>query len=122
MLLISEASLKDLNSRLSVSVTMKRFRPNLVVKNTRAYEEDSWRLIRIGDCELQVVKPCSRCVLTTVDPEKGEFSGKEPLQTLSTYRKVTGKVLFGQNLISTIKGELKLGMPLEIISRPKYFT
>ena len=122
LLLISEASLKDLNSRLKVSVTMKRFRPNLVVKNTIAYEEDSWKLIRIGDCELQVVKPCSRCVLTTVDPEKGEFSGKEPLQTLSTYRKVTGKVLFGQNLISTIKGELKLGMPLEIISRPKYFT
>ncbi|HJL95280.1 MAG TPA: MOSC domain-containing protein, partial [SAR324 cluster bacterium] len=110
------------NSRLKVSVTMKRFRPNLVVKNTIAYEEDSWKIIRIGDCELQVVKPCSRCVLTTVDPEKGEFSGKEPLQTLSTYRKVTGKVLFGQNLISTIEGELKVGMPLEIISRSKYFT
>ena len=122
LLLISEASLKDLNSRLSVSVTMKRFRPNLVVKNTRAYEEDSWRFIRIGDCELQVVKPCSRCVLTTVDPEKGEFSGKEPLQTLSTYRKVTGKVLFGQNLISTVKGELRLEMPVAIISRTKYFN
>ena len=117
LLLISEASLKDLNSRLPVSITMKRFRPNLVVKNTIAYEEDSWKIIRIGDCELQVVKPCSRCVLTTVDPEKGEFSGKEPLQTLSTYRKVTGKVLFGQNLISTIKGELKLEMPVEIISK-----
>jgi len=117
LLLISEASLNDLNCRLPVSVTMKHFRPNLVVKNTTAYEEDSWKLIRIGNCELQVVKPCSRCVLTTVDPEKGEFSGKEPLQTLATYRKENGKVLFGQNLIATIEGELKVEMPVEIISK-----
>ena len=115
LLLISEASLNDLNCRLPERVNMKHFRPNLVVKNTTAYEEDNWKLIRIGNCELQVVKPCSRCILTTVDPEKGKFYGKEPLRTLATYRKVTGKVLFGQNLISTIKGELKLEMPVEII-------
>ncbi len=115
LLLISEASLNDLNSRLPESVTMKRFRPNLVVKNTEPYEEDSWKKIIIGECEFNIVKPCSRCILTTVDPENGKFSGKEPLRTLATYRKVNGKVMFGQNLITTIKGELKLGMPVEII-------
>ena len=115
LLLISEASLNDLNSRLPESVTMDRFRPNLVVKNTAPYEEDSWKKIIIGECEFNVVKPCSRCILTTIDPENGKFSGKEPLRTLATYRKVNGKVMFGQNLIPTIKGKLKVGMPIEII-------
>ena len=115
LLLISEASLNDLNNRLPESVSMMRFRPNLVVKNTGPFEEDTWKKIRIGDCELQVVKPCSRCILTTVDPEKGEFSGKEPLRTLATYRKVNGKVLFGQNLIATKMGKLEVGMTVKII-------
>ena len=117
LLLISAASLNDLNSRLVEKISMNRFRPNLVVENTSAYEEDSWKFIRIGDCELQVVKPCSRCILTTVDPEKGAFSGKEPLRTLASYRKENGQVLFGQNLIATIKGELKVGMTVELVSK-----
>ncbi|MDP6308812.1 MAG: MOSC domain-containing protein [SAR324 cluster bacterium] len=116
-LLISEASLNDLNKRLPESVAMMRFRPNLVVKNTEPFEEDFWKFIRIGDCELQVVKPCSRCVLTTVDPETGKFSGKEPLRTLATFRKENGKVLFGQNLLATKMGEMEVGMPVEIISK-----
>ena len=115
LLLISEASLNDLNSRLTESVTMERFRPNLVVKHTEPYEEDSWKKIIIGDCEFNVVKPCSRCILTTVDPDNGKFSGKEPLQTLATYRNMNGKVMFGQNLIMTKKGKLKLGMKVEVI-------
>lgn len=116
-LLISEASLNDLNKRLPESVAMMRFRPNLVVKNTEPFEEDFWKFIRIGDCELQVVKPCSRCVLTTVDPETGKFSGKEPLRTLATFRKENGKVLFGQNLLATKMGKMEVGMPVKIISK-----
>ena len=115
LLLISEASLKELNRRLPERVTMKRFRPNLVVRNTEPYEEDRWEKIIIGECEFNIVKPCSRCILTTVDPENGKFSGKEPLETLATFRKVNGKVVFGQNLIPTIKGTLKVGMPVVII-------
>jgi hypothetical protein len=115
LLLISEASLNELNSRLPESVAMKRFRPNLVVKDTEPYAEDSWKKIIIGECEFHIVKPCSRCILTTVDPETGEFSGKEPLRTLATYRKLNGKVMFGQNLIATKIGKLEVGMSVEII-------
>ena len=117
LLLISEASLKDLNRRLPETFSMNRFRPNLVVNNTEPYEEDTWKLIKIGDCELQIVKPCSRCVLTTVDPETGEFSGKEPLRTLASYRKQNGKVLFGQNLIVQKLGRLEVGMLVKIIKQ-----
>ncbi len=116
LLLISESSLNDLNSRLPEKISMKRFRPNLVVNNIEPFQEDCWKAIRIGDCELEVVKPCSRCVLTTVDPETGTFSGKEPLKTLATYRQLNGEVMFGQNLIPRALGKLEVGMPVEIIS------
>ena len=115
LLLISESSLSDLNSRVSEEITMKRFRPNLIVKNTVPYQEDNWNTIRIGDCELQIVKPCSRCVLTTVDPETGEFSGNEPLKTLAKYRKFNGEVVFGQNLIPRSSGKIKVGMKVDIL-------
>ena len=117
LLLISESSLSNLNILLPESITMKRFRPNLVVKNTDPYEEDNWEKIKIGECEFQIVKSCSRCILITVDPETGEFSGKEPLKTLARYRKKNGKVLFGQNLIAEKIGKLELGMPVEIVTQ-----
>ena len=115
LLLISESSLCDLNSRVPEEITMKRFRPNLVVNNTDPYQEDNWKAIRIGDCELQIVKPCSRCVLTTVDPETGKFSSREPLKTLAKYRKFNGEVVFGQNLIPRSVGKLEVGMKVEIL-------
>ncbi|MBC8259830.1 MAG: MOSC domain-containing protein [SAR324 cluster bacterium] len=114
LLLISESSLADLNLRLPEAITMNRFRPNLVLKNAEPYAEDNWKMIKIGNCIFQIVKPCSRCILTTVDPTTGEFSGKEPLKTLAAYRKLNGKVLFGQNLIALKLGLLEVGMPVEI--------
>ena len=85
LLLISEESLEDLNTRMSTTLPMNRFRPNIVVKGCSAYEEDKWRTIFIGDIHYHVVKPCSRCKITTTDQETG-YRGEEPLTTLSTYR------------------------------------
>ena len=113
-LLISEASLQDLNSRLDDPLLMRRFRPNLVVQGCEPYEEDSWRRIRIGDIEFRVVKPCSRCLITTIDPESGE-KGSEPLKTLASYRRRDNQVYFGQNLIHGAEGELQLGMTVEVL-------
>ena len=108
LLLISEESLADLNRRLEVPLPMNRFRPNLVVAGCEPYEEDTWRSIRIGDVSLQVVKPCDRCVITTTDQMTTE-RGKEPLRTLATYRNVDGKVLFGQNVVHSGRGRLRVG-------------
>jgi uncharacterized protein YcbX len=113
-LLISEASLLDLNNRLSRPLEMKRFRPNLVVRGCEAYEEDSWKRIQIGELVFELVKPCSRCTITTVDPLTAEV-GKEPLKTLATYRKKGSKVYFGQNLIHKNTGILNLDMTVEIL-------
>ena len=116
LLLVSESSLFDLNNRVLEEITMKRFRPNLVVKNTDPYQEDNWGAIKIGDCKLKIAKPCSRCVLTTVDPETGEFSGREPLKTLAKFRKFNGEVIFGQNLIPFSSGKLEVGMKVEVLN------
>jgi uncharacterized protein len=95
---------------------MKRFRPNLVVEGSGPFEEDSWKQIKIGETVFHVVKPCGRCVITTIDPERGEFDGKEPLRTLATYRKVGNNVMFGQNLIAEKPGgTIRIGDEVQIL-------
>ncbi|HBH35264.1 MAG TPA: MOSC domain-containing protein [Gammaproteobacteria bacterium] len=108
LLLISQASLDDLNGRLQQQLPMKRFRPNLVVSGCSPYVEDVWRQIRIGNITLRVVKPCSRCVITTVDPETGIKGPGEPLRTLAGYRMRDNKIYFGQNLIHEQQGVLSV--------------
>ncbi|HIC82371.1 MAG TPA: MOSC domain-containing protein [Chromatiales bacterium] len=121
-LLVSEASLADLNSRLEARLSMRRFRPNLVVKGCGPYAEDTWGRIRIGKIGFRVVKPCARCAITTVDPDTAERS-KEPLTTLAGYRRRGNKVYFGQNLIQDTTGALTVDDPVEILEAglPKPF-
>ena len=115
ILLISEESLGDLNSRLEYSVPMNRFRPNLVVKGCDPYAEDGWNQIRIGDVIVAIVKPCARCEVTTIDKETLERN-KEPLKTLGKYRKHKLGAIFGQNVIPLNSGRIRLGMNVEILS------
>ncbi|MGA4321866.1 MOSC domain-containing protein [Ectopseudomonas hydrolytica] len=116
LLLIGQASLDDLSQRVGQPLSMLRFRPNLVVTGSEAYAEDGWRRIRIGEVEFEVVKGCSRCILTTIDPQTGERNAqREPLATLKTYREKDGDVFFGQNLLPRGVGELQLGMMVEIL-------
>ena len=114
ILLISEASLDDLNSKLDSPVSMARFRPNLVVKGCDAFAEDDWKLIKIGDLTMRVVKPCSRCVIPSIDIETAE-KGSEPTRTLSSYRRRDNKIFFGQNVIANGVGRIEVGMDVEIL-------
>ena len=116
LLLISEASLEDLNGRLESPVPMNRFRPNLVVRGCGPYAEDGWSELRIGEATFRVAEACPRCAITTVDQESGE-RGKEPLRTLATYRKAGGEVWFGRNLIHTSTGVVSVGDPVEVTPR-----
>jgi hypothetical protein len=116
LLLISQASLDDLNNRLASPVPMLRFRPNLVVAGCEAYAEDIWKRIRIADIEFEVVKPCSRCVIPTIDTTTGlKAADTEPLRTLSSYRRRDGKVFFGQNLIHRGRGQISVGDNVEVL-------
>jgi uncharacterized protein YcbX len=118
-LIIGQSSLDDLNSRLKEKVSINRFRPNFVFTDGEAFEEDFWRDFTIGNLSFVGVKPCDRCVMTTVDQEKGIISGKDPLKTLAKYRNFGNKVLFGQNVIGLGLGTVSVGDEIRVLSHTK---
>lgn len=123
LLLISQASLDDLNSRSPTTITMNQFRPNLVIENCEAFAEDTWQHIRIGEVEFEVQKPCTRCILTTVDPATAKVdSNQEPITSLKTFRQAAdgelkGEILFGQNLVPLNQGQIKVNDTVTIIKK-----
>ncbi|QYO62264.1 MOSC domain-containing protein [Leptolyngbya sp. 7M] len=141
LLLIGEGSLAELNERLQgryhseeygekLPLPMNRFRPNIVVQGSDPFEEDGWARIKVREAIFRVVKPCARCVVTTVDQKRGEFDGKEPLKTLAGFRmakdvfpdkfeelgQTANAVLFGENLIPDNPGaSVRIGDEIEIL-------
>jgi uncharacterized protein YcbX len=116
LLLLSHASVEELNQHLPRPVTVEHFRPNLVVEGCEPFAEDGWRRLRVGSAELEIVKPCVRCVFTTVDPLTGvKAADGEPLRTLSSFRRRDGKVMFGQNVLVRRPGMIQVGDPIELL-------
>ena len=118
LLVLSRASLTDLNARLNVKLPVDRFRPNLLLDGLDAYDEDRIEELRAEGVRLRIVKPCARCKITTTNQDRGEVEGVEPLATLKTYRyDATLKgVLFAQNTI-VVEGAgrtLRRGQSLEV--------
>jgi uncharacterized protein len=118
MLVISRASLAELNSRLPKSLPMERFRPNLVIDGVDAYAEDRIHELRADGVTIRIVKPCMRCAITTTDQQTGERDGDEPLQTLKAFRFDTQQrgVAFGQNAIPIdgVGRALRVGQEFQI--------
>ncbi|WP_342755164.1 YcbX family protein [Pantoea sp. MBD-2R] len=118
-LLVNEASLQDLRQRCPAGVKLEQFRPNLVVTGATPWAEDSWSRVKIGSVEFDVPKPCSRCIFTTVSPERGrKHPTGEPLSTLQKFRTAadgSGDVDFGLNLIARNSGILRVGDELEVL-------
>ncbi len=117
ILLISQGSLDNLNSQLQEPVSMLNFRPNLVVDGCDAFKEDEWKRITIGSVSFDLVKQCSRCVLTTVNPKTGNKDKQgQPLRTLSSYRRSKMGVVFGMNLLPRTLGQIEVGDALKVIN------
>lgn len=114
VLMIGQASLDDLNSRLEEKVPMNRFRPNIVFTGGTAFEEDTMKEFHINGTAFYAVKPCARCVVTTTNQETGA-TAKEPLKTLASYRTGNNKVYFGQNILYKNKGTIKVGDELKVM-------
>lgn len=112
--LITLASLAELSKNFKTPLSPQAFRANLLLAgDLEPYAEDSWRKIRLGNAEFDVVKPCQRCVLTLKDPETGETrADSEPLKSLRKKSKIP---LFGQNLIPRNHAVLKVADQLEIL-------
>lgn len=141
LLLIGEGSLAELNERLhdryrdeefgeKLPLPMNRFRPNVVVEGSDPFAEDRWARVKIGEALFRVVKPCARCVITTIDQSRGEFDGKEPLKMLASFRAAKiafpktfesfghqpNYALFGENLIPVNPGAvIRIGDEVEVL-------
>jgi len=118
ILVISRASLAELNSRLPKELPMERFRPNVVIDGVSAYDEDRIHELRAGRVTLRLVKPCARCSITTTDQQRGEVDGVEPLRTLKEYRfdRDLRGVLFGQNaiVVDGVGEQISVGQTFDI--------
>lgn len=115
-LIIGQASLNELNTRLDEPLPMNRFRPNIVFTGGKPFDEDLYGHFTIGDINFFGVKLCARCVMTTVNQDTA-VKGKEPLKTLARYRFKNNKILFGQNLVHEGEGEIAVGDELVVLQK-----
>jgi uncharacterized protein YcbX len=122
LLVLSEGSIADLSARVGRDLPARRFRPNLLLGGLAPYGEDGLDAIELGGARIRLTKACTRCVITTVDPGRGERDGEEPLRTLKKYRHDAALrgVIFGRNAYAeTGEGTLlRLGMPVTTSGRP----
>ena len=115
LLVTTQESLSDLNARLDRPVPMNRFRPSIVLAGwNRAWAEDQVRLLRIGQVEVELVRRCGRCAVTTVDQDTGVI-GHEPLRTLATFRQQDQKLLFGVLAVPRVTGTVRRGDSVEVL-------
>lgn len=104
LLLTTEASLAALGDLMAEGpVSMTRFRPNVVIEGAPAWAEEGWTGVTIGAARFRMAKLCSRCVLTTIDPETA-VKGREPLASLARHRRRGKTIPFGINLIPDTPG------------------
>ena len=114
LMMIGQASLDDLNSRLPEPLPMDRFRPNIVFTGGSPFDEDTMEHLLINDINLYGVKLSSRCVLTTINQTNAQ-KGKEPLKTLAGYRQKNNKIYFGQNLLFNQTGKMAIGDTIKVV-------
>ncbi|MBD2811640.1 MOSC N-terminal beta barrel domain-containing protein [Xenorhabdus sp. Vera] len=119
-LIINDASFYALQQRCPASIKIEQFRANIIVTGAAPFEEDSWQVIQIGDIIFDLPKPCSRCILTTVSPERGRKNPQgEPLATLKAFRTAEedGAVDFGQNAIARNSGIIRVGDRITVLEK-----
>ncbi|MCE9522116.1 MAG: MOSC domain-containing protein [Alphaproteobacteria bacterium] len=131
VLVATTGSLAALNDEIarhgSAPVPMARFRPNVVVDCAEPWQEDTWKSLRLGGVELDLVSPCVRCAVPTKDQMTGETMGEEPIASLTRLRasgdpRAKG-VLFGWNAAPRVEGEIAVGDGVEILDkRPEGFS
>ncbi len=124
ILIATQASLGTVNAYVTAkgeaALPMSRFRPNIVIDGaSSAWAEDNWKHIKIGDVIFDCVKPCTRCVMTTLDPISGESRGNMSLQALQHLRSSADNrlkgVLFGVNAIPLNEGRIKHGDKVQVL-------
>jgi uncharacterized protein len=124
VLVLSEASLDELNGRLKASghesVGIERFRPNIVLSGLEAHDEDRCDQLHLqteqGEVILALIKPCPRCPIPNLNPATA-LSSPEVSELLQTYRqnaRVDGAITFGMNAMVLREQEGAFDLPLAV--------
>jgi uncharacterized protein YcbX len=114
---LSASAIDQLNAKLAQPIPAQRFRPNLLIDGVEPHAEDSWKRIRIGEVELDLLGPCVRCAFPTIDFETGiPDPGGEPIRTLTKYRRAPNGVIFSQNATPRVLGTLRIGDRLDVLA------
>lgn len=121
ILVTNSASLQALSVVAGINLSMQQFRPNIVIDHQEAWAEDGWQTIKVGDAEIELVKPCTRCQITTLDPETGQVAFPEIMRAMIAHRSSADRrikgVLFGWNGIIRKGGRVINGDTVEVIGR-----
>jgi len=120
LLIANTASINALSKLAGIPLKMAQFRPNIVVDGSEPWTEDSWRTLKIGELEIELVKPCTRCQITTLNTKNGNIEFPETMEALIKHRRsadprVKG-VLFGWNAIIKKAGNIRVGDPVKVLS------
>ena len=99
ILMVSEASMRQGCDWAGIPYDARRFRPNIVIDGVEAFAEESWQNLRIGDTEFSMLDTCTRCILTTRDPDTGEaHPDKQPMKALmQKHTDASGQLVMGMN-------------------------
>ncbi|OCG33525.1 hypothetical protein A9G34_05620 [Gilliamella sp. Choc4-2] len=118
-LLLNEASFNYLQQKCPIKLDIRQFRSNIIVKGALPFAEDAWKTIKIGNVIFDIVKPCNRCMLTTLNFNSAKpLANNEPLNTLRYFRAdEQGKIDFGMNMIARNNGSISVNDPIEILER-----
>ncbi len=123
ILVTTTASLAALNENMVANgedhVGMERFRPNIVLETDEPWAEDRWAAIEINGIRFDLVKPCTRCIMTTQDQQTGSRDVPSPMKAMgrlrmSADRRVPG-VLFGWNLTPRSEGSIAVGDVAKVV-------
>lgn len=105
--MLNLASVDALSKAMDLPLDPLRFRANLHVNGLDPWEERQWQpghIIRINGCELEVMRPITRCAATSVDLATGQLDSDVP-KSLST--------LFGKNHMG-LYVNVKTGGPIAV--------
>lgn len=95
-LVVTTASLRKINDWTGLEYALERFRPNIVIDNQIAFEEDDWNNISIGGVPFRLPKKCARCKMITIDPQTSAIN-TDYSRLLAPYRTFGNQLIFGKN-------------------------
>jgi uncharacterized protein YcbX len=117
ILMASVTSYVEVEQVYGSKIDPLRFRANILVSGSSAFEEDTWAEVSIQSVRLSGAKPCARCQLVNVEPSTGVIDKGGVLKALASFRQKDNKVYFGEQMVPITLGHIQVGDELHVLKR-----